>query len=114
MERHPATVRENQMGDSLPRRTGTAKNPQTSWRRNGPGAPPPRPVPPRLRTPPAPPDDSERSPSSEKERVPPGYLYIPTPLTSAPVLNLDPYANDRIRDKDYIPDLLTDEGPSTI
>jgi len=64
-------------------------------------------------TPPAPPDDGERTQSSATEGVPPGYVYIHTPLPSARFFNPDPYAKDHMRDKDFIPDLLTDEGPST-
>jgi len=40
IERHPAMVRETQMDGCLPCQNGTAKNPQTRWRRKGTGAPP--------------------------------------------------------------------------
>jgi len=113
IEIHPAMVRENQTDSCLPRQNGTAKNFQTCWRRNGMGAPPPRPVPLRPGTPPAHPEDSERNHNSEIEGVQPGYVYIHTPLPSAQSFNLDPYAKNRMRDKDFIPDLLTDEGSST-
>jgi len=63
--------------------------------------------------PPAPPDDSQRTQSSKTEGVRPGYLYIHTPLASAQFFYLDPYAKDRMRNEEFIPDLLTDEGPST-
>ena len=39
--RHPAMLRQNQMPGCLPCQNGTAKNPQTRWRRKGTGAPPP-------------------------------------------------------------------------
>jgi len=113
IERHLAKVRENQTGGCLPCTNGTSKNPQTCRRRKGMGATPPRPAPPRPRTPPAPPDDSERTQSSGTEGVPPGYLYIHTPLPSARFFNLDSYTKNRMHNKDFIPDLLTDEGPST-
>jgi len=113
VERHPAMFRENQTDGCLPCQTGTAKNPQTHWRREGTGAPPPRPAPPRPRTPPAPPDESERTQGWETERLPPGYVYIHTLLPSIWLFNLDPYAKDWMRDKDFIPDLVTDDGPST-
>jgi len=58
--------------------------------------------------PPAPPDDSERTQCSETEGVPPRYVYIHTPLPSAQFLNVDPYVKDHMRDKDCIPDLLSD------
>jgi len=63
--------------------------------------------------PPAPPDDIERTQSPTTEGVPPGYVYVHTPLPCARLFNLDWYAKDRMHDKDFIPDLLTDEGPST-
>jgi len=113
MEMHPAMVHESQMDGCLPCKNGTAKNLQTHRRCKGTGAAPPRPVPPRLSMQSAPPGDSERSQSSETGGVPPGYVYIYTSLPSTQSFNLDPYAKDRKRDKDFIPDLLTDEGPST-
>jgi len=113
IERHLAMVQENQMDGCLPCQNGTAKNPQTRWRRKGTSAPPPRLVLPRPGSPPAPPDDSERTQSSETEGMPPGYVYVHTPLPSARFSNLVPYAKDHMRNKDFIPYLLTGEGPST-
>jgi len=113
IERHLPMVQENQTDSCLPSHNGTTKNPQTRWRCKWTAALPPRPAPPRPGTPPAPPDDSEITQSSETEGVPPGYVYIHTPLPSTRYFNLDQYAKDRMRDTDFIPDLLTDEGPST-
>jgi len=110
---HTAMVRENQTDGSLPCQNGTAPNLQTRWRRKGTGAPPPQLAPPRPRTPPAPPDDSEKTQSSDTEGVPPRYVYIHTPLHSAHFCNLDPYAKDRMRHNNFFPDLLTDEGQGT-
>ena len=45
--------------------------------------------------------------------MPPGYVYIHTPLPSALFFNDDAYAKDRKRDKDFDPDLRTDEETST-
>jgi len=59
------------------------------------------------------PSYNEAAHLSEIEGVPPGYVYILTPLPSAQFFNLDAYAKDRKRDKDFNPDLLTDEGTST-
>jgi len=56
---------------------------------------------------------SDNSESSETEGVLPGYVYIHTPHPSALFFNLDSYAKYRISDKEFIPDLLTDAGPST-
>jgi len=63
--------------------------------------------------PPVPSDDSKRIQSSETEGESSGFVYIPTALPSARLFTLDPYANDRRRVEDFIPDLLTDEDPST-
>jgi len=112
-EKHPSMVCENQLDGHLPWQNDTAKNPQTRWWHRGTGAPPRPLVPPRPGTPPAPPDDSERTQTSETDGVPPGYLYIHTPLLSRQFFNFGPYAKDRMRDKDFIPDLLTDAGSST-
>jgi len=40
-------------------------------------------------------------------------VYIPTPLPSAQLINHDAYAKNRKHDKDFDPDLLTDEETST-
>jgi len=72
MERHPAMLWENQTDGCLPCHNGTAKNPQTPWRRKGTGAPPserliqptpqPTPHPPEMR--PVLPSDNEAAHSS--------------------------------------------------
>jgi len=77
------------------------------------GEPPPRSVPLMPGTPPASPDRSARTQSSGTEGVPLGYIYIHIPLPRAQCFNLDLDANERMRDKDFIPDLLTDASPST-
>jgi len=110
--RHPAMVRENQTYSCRPCQNGTANNTLTRCQRKDTGAPPPRLGPPRPGTPPASPDDSERTQSSKTEGVPPGYMYIHTPLPSAPFFNLDPYAKDHMCNEDFVPDWLTDQGPS--
>jgi len=113
IERHPAMVHENQLDGGLSCQNATAKIPQTRWRRKGTGAPLQQPVPPQPRTPPAQSDDSERTQSSQTEGVPPRYVYIHPPLLSAQFFNLNPYAKDYMCNKNFIPDLLTDKGPST-
>ena len=60
-----------------------------------------------------PPGDNEGAHASPIEGVPPGYIHIHTPLPKAQYFNLDAYVEDRKRDKDFIPDLLNDEGTST-
>jgi len=113
IETHPAMVRENQTDSCLPCQNGTAMSLQTHWRRKGTGVPPPWLAPRQPRTPPALPGDSESSQSSETEGVPPEYVYIYTPLPSAQLFILNLYVKNHKCDKDFIPDLLTDEGPST-
>jgi len=113
IERHTAMVHENQTDGTLPCHNGTALNLQTHWECKDMGAPPLQLAPPRPGTPPAPPDDGERTQSSETEGVPPRYVYIHTPLATARFFNVDLYCKDRMCDKNSIPDLLRDEGPST-
>jgi len=110
IERHLAMVRENEMDGCLPCQNGIANNPQRDWRCKGTAAHPSGRAPPRPRTPPVPSNDEE---SSETDGVPPGYVYIHTALPSARFVNLYPYAKDRMRDQDFIPDLLTDDDPPT-
>jgi len=84
IERHPAMVCKNQMDGCLSCQNGTAKYPQTCWKCNGKGAPPPRRATPRPGTPPVP---SVHNESSETDGVPPTYVYIHTPLPSARFLS---------------------------
>jgi len=50
---------------------------------------------------------------SEIDGAPTGYVYIHTALPSAQFFNHDAYAKDHKGDKDFDPDLLTDEETST-
>jgi len=77
------------------------------------GTPPPGPATSPPGMPCVPPGGNQSAQNSEVKGVPPGYVYIHTPLPNAQFLNLDAYAKDCKRDKDFIPDLLTDEGTST-
>jgi len=65
------------------------------------------------RTPPVPPCDSQGAHSPEIDIAPTRSVYIHTHLRSDQFVNPDAYAEDRKRDKDCNPDLLTDEGTST-
>jgi len=80
IERHPAMFRENQTDGYLHCQNGTTKNPQTCWSRKGKGAPPPRWASPWPESPSVTSDDDQ---SSETEGMPPGYVYIHTPLPNA-------------------------------
>jgi len=118
IERHPAMVCEYQTYGCLPSQNGQAQNPQTGWTHKGTGTPAPEglreptlePMPLVPRTPPSPTCDTKGAHSPHITGVPPGYVYIHTPLFSAQFFNLDVHAKDRKRDKDIIPTLLTDEG----
>jgi len=121
IERHPAIVRGNQTDSHLPCQNGTAMNPQTCWRHIGTGAPPPdqcreptaEPMPPPPGILPAPPSDYEGAEGSQTKGLPTAYVYIHTPLPNSQCFNLDAYAKDSKRNKDFIPDLLAEEGTST-
>jgi len=121
MERLPAVLRANQM-DSCPAcQNSTAQISQTRWRRKVTGAPPPvqlrqlipGPTPHSPRTPLVLPCTNEAAHISKIESVPPGYVYMHTPLPSAQFFNLEAYAQDCKCDEDYNPDLLTDDRIST-
>jgi hypothetical protein len=113
IERHPAIIRENQKDSCRLFQIGTAKNLQSRWRRKSMGAPPPRPTPPGPPTQPSPPGDSDQHASTEIKGAPTEYVYIHTPLPNTQFFNHDAYAKDLKPDNDSIPDLLTDQGPST-
>jgi len=120
MERHLAMLRQNQPDSCLPCPNGTAQNPHTHWKHRGTGAPPPerlRQLTPELTpqppgTPPVPPGVTVGTHPSGIEGMLLGYVYIHTPLPSAQVFNHDAYAKDRMRDRDFDSDLLTDERTS--
>jgi len=118
LEWHQAIVRETPTDGCLSCQNGTAQNLQTLRWRKGTCAPPPDQLiqlwpeltPFRPGTPCVPPSDAESAHDSDIEGVPPGYVYIHTPLPSAQCVNLDIYSEDCKHNKHYIPDLLTDEG----
>jgi hypothetical protein len=59
------------------------------------------------------PDGSDSPQHSGREDLLPIYVYQHIPLPSTQCFNLDPYGKDRMCDKYFFPDLLTDKGPST-
>jgi len=85
MERHPEMVYRNHMAGCLACQNGTAKNPQTCWRRKGTAAPPPEPAaplperPPPPGTPSAPPSDTDGHESYEIEGMPSKLVYLHSP-----------------------------------
>jgi hypothetical protein len=122
IHRHPAMLRQNQTPGCLPCQNGTAKNPQTCWRRKGTGAPPrvrhrlrtpqPTPHPPDIPpTPPAPPGNISEAQPSEVVNLPARYTYSHTALPCAEFFD-----NDEItqHDPDFDSDMVTDERYYTI
>jgi hypothetical protein len=119
MERHPAMVYKNHTAGSLPCQNGTAKNPQTRWRRKGSAAPPSelaaplpgrssppgRPSPPG--TPHASPLDTEENESYKIEGMSSRCVYMHSPLRNTQFFNHIAFAKDSKRDKAFIPDLLS-------
>ena len=108
MERHPALVSENGSDGCFTCQNGTGNTPQTCRWRKETGAPPPEPAPPLPRTPLVPAGDIEGAQSSEIKGVPPGYVYILTPLPNPQLFNLDTYAKECKCDENCILDLLTE------
>ena len=121
MERHRAMLCQNQMAQCLLCQNGTAKNPQTRWRRKGTGAPPPdrrrqptpEAMPPLPETPPAPTGNSSRAQQAQIVNLPARYAYSHRSLPWAEFFTLDACAQDSQHDTDFDPDMLTDEGTST-
>jgi len=115
IQRHPAMLRHNQMPGCLPCQNGTAKNPQTRWRRTGTGAPPPTrcrvrtpaPNPPPPSTPPAPTGSTSAAQPSEIVNLPAGYMHLHTAFSCAEFFDYD---EDTDHDPDFDPDMLTDDG----
>jgi hypothetical protein len=106
-------VCENQMDSYFHFQNGKAQNPQTHWRSEDMGAPLTYPVPPPSGTLPAPPADSDECRSTKIEGVLPGYVYIHTLLPNTEFFYHYAYAGDCKHNEYFIPDLLTEEGPST-
>jgi len=115
IQRHPAMLRHNQTPGCLPCQNGTAKIPQTRWRRKGTGAPPParrrvrttEPTPPPPGTPPAPTSNNSGAQTSEIVNLSAGYTYSHTPLPCAEFFEDD---EDTEHETDFDPDMLTDDG----
>jgi hypothetical protein len=131
--RHPAMIRQNQMPGCLPFQNGSAKNPQTSWRRKGTGLPPPNryiqqnpeptpaptPEPTPEQTPPLPrtPIASTGNISGDQHiliiTLPAGYTYFHTSPPCVESFTLNASAQESQHDTDFDPYMLPDEGTST-
>jgi hypothetical protein len=123
--RHPAMLRQNQTPGCLPWQNGTAKIPQTRWRRKGTGAPPPNrrrqqnpeptpePTPPLPRTPLSSTGNTSGDDSLEIINLPAGYMYSHISLPCAEPFTLDASAQESEHNTDFDPDMLPDEVTST-
>jgi hypothetical protein len=115
IQRHPAMLRHNQTSSLLPCQNGTAKNPQTRWRRKGTGPPPPtrrrvrtpEPTPPPPGTPPAPSGNTSGAQLSDIVNLPARYTYSHTALSWVEFFEDD---EDTELATDFDPDMLTDDG----
>ena len=115
IQRHPAMVRRNQAPGCVPCQNGTAKNPQTRWRRKGTGAPPPalrrvrtpEPTRPLPGTPPAPTGNTSGAHPCEIVNLPAGYTYSHTAIPCAEFFEDD---EETKHDTDFDPYMLTDYG----
>jgi len=119
IQRHQAMLHQNQTSSCLPCQNGTAKNPQTPWRRKGTGTPPPNqrrertpePTPPAPGMPPAPTGDTSGAQPYKIVNLPAGYRYSHTVPPFAEFFDDD---EDTQHDTDFDPDMLTDEWWYTI
>ena len=114
IQRHPAMLRQNQTFSCLPCQNGTAKNPQTRWKRKGTGAPPPdrrtewtpEPTPPLPGTPPAPTSNTSGVQPSQIVNLPAGYTHSHAALPCAEFFNDE----DTEHNTNFDPHMLTDDG----
>jgi len=104
IESHPAMVYKNQIDRCLPCQNGTAKNPQTCWRRKGAAAPPPDLAasppgrPPPLGAQHAPQGEIDGYESQEIQGIPTLSVYIHSSHPNSPFFNHNAYAKDSKRD----------------
>jgi len=118
IQRHPAMLCQNQTAGCLPCQNGTTKNPQTRWRAEGTGAPPPdghrertpEPTPPLPGMPPTPTGNTSRVQLSQIINLPAGYTHLHIALPCAEFFDDE----DTKHDTNFDPDMLTDEGQNTL
>jgi len=114
IQRHPAVLRQNPTSGCLPCQNGTAKNPQTHWRRKRTGAPPPdrrrertpQRTPPLPGTPPAPTGNISGVQPSQIVHLPAGYTDSNTALPCTEFSDDE----ETEHDSNFDPDMLTEEG----
>jgi hypothetical protein len=130
--RHPTMLHQNHTPGCLPWQNGTAKNPQTGWRRNETGSPlpnwrrqqtpelTPEPTPeltpePRPPLPGTPPTATGNTYSDQPLKIinlPAGYVYLLTFLPGAVSWTPDASAHESEHNTDFDPDMLPDKGTS--
>jgi hypothetical protein len=115
IQRHPAMLLHSQTSGCLPCQNGTAKNPQTRWRRKATGAPPPaqrrvrtpEPTRPPPGTPPATTSNTSGAQTSKIVNLPAANTYSHTAFPSAEFFHDN---KDTEHDTDFDPEMLTDDG----
>jgi len=121
IERQQGMLHQTHTARCHPCQHGTAKNPQTRWRHNGTGAPPPdrprqptpEPMLPLPETPHAPTGNNSGAQPSQIVNLLARYAYSHTSQPCDEFFTLDASALDCKHDTDFDPDMLTDEGTST-
>jgi hypothetical protein len=107
IERHPAMVHKNHTAGCLPCQNGTGKNPVTRWRCKDTAAPPPEQAEPPPGTPRAPSGDAEVNERDDTDGMPSRCVYMHSPLPNTQFFNHNAFGKESMRDKDFIPDLLS-------
>jgi hypothetical protein len=100
-------VYKNHTAGCPPCQNGTAKHPQTRWKRKETATPPPQPAAPLPGTPTAPPCDAEGNESYEIEGMPSRCVYMYSPPPNTQFFNHNAFAKASQRDNDFVPDLLS-------
>jgi len=125
IERHLAMLHQNHMPGCLPWQNGTARNPQTHWRCNGTGVPPPirrrqqtpepttEPTPHVPETTPAWTGTTSSAQFLEIINLPARYAHSHTSLPCAQAFTLHKSAPDSKHDTNFDSDMLPDDGISS-
>jgi hypothetical protein len=115
IQRHPVMLHQNHMSGCLPSQNASPNNPQTHWRRQRTGEPPPdrrgewtpESTPPLFSTLPSPTSHTDRAQHSEIVNLPVGYTFSHTVFPCAALFNDD---EDTQHETDFDPAMLTDQG----
>jgi len=113
IERHQAMVLQNQTDSCLPCQNGRAKHTQTRCRRKRNGCTNTTTGATEARNATSATWCQWHNSNLRNRRCATQICVYTFPASLRSVSNLDPYAKDPMRDKDFIPDLLSDNGPLT-